>query len=388
MSNTLIMQNASRPFTTTCTQCGCHVQVPSLAHRERASCPRCGHQLGLFRRHAPQACAAYSLSALIALSLSLPFNFLSFRSQGQHHDIDLPAGIMTLFTHDGLTIGLITVMATLILPGMLLLSMLVVSVSQSLNLPHRNNRRFVSLVTTLAPWSMAEIFLVGMLVSLVKITSMADIVIGISFYAYALFAFFTLIAFVYYESAGVHQWLEQHHPHRRLVITQPLNPSVVIQRSWALLGTAVLLYIPANTLPIMHTQVLQMHEPSTIMGGVISLWQAGSYAVAIIIVVASVLVPIAKILILAWLTASIQLRHSTHLSAKMRYYRIVEWIGRWSMIDVFVVAILVALVQLGGSLSIHPGPAAIAFCAVVFVTMIAAMTFDVRLFWYHKENKA
>ncbi|MEG3768854.1 paraquat-inducible protein A, partial [Alteromonas sp. 14N.309.X.WAT.G.H12] len=146
------------------------------------------------------------------------------------------------------------------------------------------------------------------------------------------------------------------------------------------------LYIPANLLPIMHTQLFGRDEPSTIVGGAITLWESGDYPVAIIIICASVLIPVAKILILTWLNLSVQKGLTRGTKVRTRFYRLTEGIGRWSMIDVFVVAILVALVQLGNTIAIHPGPAAIAFCGVVFITMVAAMTFDNRLIWQNRKE--
>ena len=138
-------------------------------------------------------------------------------------------------------------------------------------------------------------------------------------------------------------------------------------------------------LPIMHTEMFGRDEPSTIVGGAITLWQSGDYPVAIIILIASVIIPVAKIIILAWLNLTVQHGLEKRTRIRTRFYRVTEGIGRWSMIDVFVVAVLVALVQLGNTLSIYPGPAAIAFCGVVFVTMVAAMTFDTRLIWQNRK---
>lgn len=131
----------------------------------------------------------------------------------------------------------------------------------------------------------------------------------------------------------------------------------------------------------MYTEFFGQETPNTIIGGVISLWESGSYPVALIILLASVIVPVAKIVILAWLNYSVHRQKTTSRKTRIRYYRITEAIGRWSMIDVFVVAVLVALIQMGNTMSIFPGQAALAFCAVVFVTMVAAMTFDSRLIW-------
>ena len=154
-----------------------------------------------------------------------------------------------------------------------------------------------------------------------------------------------------------------------------------IQQTWAWLITSVILYIPANFLPITYTRFLGNDTESTIFGGVVLLWEHGSYPIAAVIFIASVLVPIAKILILAWLCISVQIRSSFALNQKTRLYRVTEFVGRWSMIDVFVVAILVALIQLGNIMQFLPGAAAVAFAAMVATTMLAAISFDPRLLW-------
>lgn len=154
-----------------------------------------------------------------------------------------------------------------------------------------------------------------------------------------------------------------------------------LHRTMALIATAVLLYIPANVLPIMITEQLGQPTGSTILGGVVLLWHHGSYPIASVIFIASVLVPLGKLFALTTLCWSVGRRQLTRPRERTVMYRITELVGRWSMVDVFVVAILVALIQLGGLLRIEPGAAALAFCGVVIVTMIAAESFDPRLIW-------
>lgn len=154
-----------------------------------------------------------------------------------------------------------------------------------------------------------------------------------------------------------------------------------IQRSWAYLITAMLLYVPANMLPIMSTTLLGKTSSNTILSGVVALWEHGSYPIAIVIFVASVLIPIGKLFVLAWLCFMVQNGSPILLRERTLLYRITEFIGRWSMIDVFVVAILVSLVHLGNLMTIYPGPAALSFAAMVVVTMLAAASFDPRLIW-------
>jgi len=160
-----------------------------------------------------------------------------------------------------------------------------------------------------------------------------------------------------------------------------------IQRTLALLVTACLLYIPANLYPIMYTDQLGSTEASTILGGVILLIDLGSAPVAAVIFIFSVIVPSGKLMSMFYLVWTVE-RHSP-LDPRQRsvMYRITEYIGKWSMVDVFVVSILVALVHLGGLLVIRPGIAALSFAGVVIVTMIAAESFDSRLIWDNMEGK-
>ena len=154
-----------------------------------------------------------------------------------------------------------------------------------------------------------------------------------------------------------------------------------LQRTVALLVTASLLYIPANVLPIMITDQLGNEIESTIMGGVVLLIQMGSVPVAAVIFIASVLVPVGKLSALSWLCWSVSRRHRTSHRQRTVMYRMTELVGRWSMTDVFVVTILVALIHFGGLLRITAGVASIAFGGVVIVTMLAAESFDPRLIW-------
>lgn len=154
-----------------------------------------------------------------------------------------------------------------------------------------------------------------------------------------------------------------------------------LQRTLALLITACILYVPANLYPIMFTDQLGSTEPSTIMGGVILLIKLGSAPIAAVIFIFSVMVPSGKLMAMFYLVWTAH--KGSRISPRQRsmMYRITEFIGKWSMVDVFVVAILVALVHLGGVLVIRPGIAALAFAGVVIVTMVAAESFDSRLMW-------
>ena len=154
-----------------------------------------------------------------------------------------------------------------------------------------------------------------------------------------------------------------------------------IQHTLALLFAAMIFYIPANIYPILETQFLGSVSASTIMGGVWVFILDGSYFVAFVIFFASILIPLAKMMAILWLCYRVGYTKNIKQHELTRLYHITEWIGKWSMIDVFVVAILVALVQLKGLISFEPGIAANSFATVVILTMLSALSFDSRLIW-------
>jgi len=154
-----------------------------------------------------------------------------------------------------------------------------------------------------------------------------------------------------------------------------------IQYTWALVIAAAICYIPANVLPVLTTTALGSVDSDTIMGGVVLLYTTGSWPLALIVLVASVMVPLGKLIALAYLLITVQRRSITSNRERTRLYRLVEFIGRWSMLDVFVDTFTVALVQLNPLMSVQPGPGVLFFAAVVVLTMIAAESFDPRLIW-------
>ena len=152
-------------------------------------------------------------------------------------------------------------------------------------------------------------------------------------------------------------------------------------RCWALLIAAAILYIPANLLPVMRTTQLFDTEDNTILSGVVELWNAGAWDLALIVFTASIAVPLIKIASLGLLLISTGRGSTSGLRERTRIYRMVEFIGRWSMLDVFVVALLLSLVRFGALADVQAGPGIIAFCTVVILTMLASMSFDPRAIW-------
>ena len=160
-----------------------------------------------------------------------------------------------------------------------------------------------------------------------------------------------------------------------------------IARTWALLLAAGVLYIPANLLPIMESGSLFGSQQDTIMSGVVFLATSGSWHLAALVFFASIVVPSGKLLALAFLLVSVKQSVPGSKWMRTRLYRVLEFFGRWSMLDIYVVTLLAALVQIESIATIRPGPGALFFGAVVVLTMLAALSFDPRLIWDNPKEQ-
>ncbi|MRI34839.1 paraquat-inducible protein A [Endozoicomonas sp. OPT23] len=410
-----------------CEECGIVVEVPVVEPGQKAVCPRCRHTLTKVSYNQFHTMMACVIASLIMLVLSLSFSFLSFSVQGLSQQIKLLHAAEILSLNQNALLGSLLFITVVVLPAIYLstLGYLYGKAAQSAKsgLKKRALHRCIIMCRWLffiQPWLMVDVFLVGVLVSLIKIASLADVALGSSFWAFCAFAILMVKCLSMVDrfwlwnqflqcrnitgvAAGDCHESENHlachtchqlNPvpaaeHQALCLRcgkklHPFHPSDNLQRSWALLIASVILYIPANLYPMMYTVSLGQSQGSTIMEGVILLWHLGSYPVAIVVFTASVLIPLAKMMALAWLFShagkEVEVSGSQRQS-RLKIYRITEFIGRWSMIDIFVVAILVALVQLQNVMAIYPGPAALSFAGVVILTMLSAITFDSRLLW-------
>ncbi len=153
------------------------------------------------------------------------------------------------------------------------------------------------------------------------------------------------------------------------------------QRTWALVVCAAFCYVPANLLPILTVTRFGSGDPDTIFSGVVHLMAAGQWPIAVLVFVASVFVPLMKIVVIISLLITIETRTRAWLRERTALFHFIDFLGRWSMIDIFMISILVAIVQLGSIATIEPGLGAAYFGAVVICTMFAAITFDPRLLW-------
>lgn len=398
-----------------CHACDLVVALPPLRLDERADCPRCGQRLARRQRMPVQQGLALAITALIGLSLAVILPFVSFEFRGVGNRIDLTDTAISLIGFGELLIAIGVLLTVVALPAVYLLGIIWLHIGLWRNAPLRCSRPIARTLLHVTPWMMADVFVVGALVSLVKIAGLAQIGLGPAFWCFCAFTLLLLkigqtidadrlwLALAGEPRApartqvgegaaaqgltgcsvcGLINRLDGAHPlcqrcGERLQGRQPHS----LQRTAALLITAAVLYVPANTYPIMTATTLGASAPSTIIGGVLAFVEHGDLPIALIIFTASVLVPIGKILALGWLCLSVWRRRPHNRVAKVRLYRVIERIGRWSMLDVFVVAILVALLRAGTLLSITPGPAALAFAGVVVLSMLAAMSFDPRLLW-------
>ncbi|MDR5865658.1 paraquat-inducible protein A [Halomonas koreensis] len=399
-----------------CHQCDWLMALPPLGSGEQALCPRCGHAEVRRHRHPAQRSLALALAALVALGLALSFPFLGFSARGVGHRIELTQTASELIVRHEPLVALAVLLTILVLPALYLAGVIWLQVGLLRARPLPASRLLARGLAHVEPWMMADVFLVGALVSLIKIAGLADIELGAAFWAFGAFVLLLLATsqsvdrdWLWFALAGeppapdgsrtgrpaAPQGLAGcptcglvgrldaagHGQCRRC--REPLHARQPhsLQRTWALLAAAAILYVPANVYPIMTTTSLGHASPSTIIGGVVQLIEMGSWPVAAVILVASVIVPMGKLMALAWLCLVAPRDRRDRSLTRTRMYRLTEFIGRWSMVDIFVVAILVALIRAGNLMAVAPGPAALAFGGVVILTMLAAMTFDPRLIW-------
>lgn len=397
-----------------CRECDWVMRIPPRALGEAAHCPRCHHHVA----HAPQRDLqrplAWALATLIMLGLVFAFDFLSFSTRGVGHTMAFADAAVSLANYHYSSLAVLLVLTTVGLPALYLCSLVYLFAVARYS---RNKRLAINLarrIRPMEPWMMSDVFIVGVLVSLIKIVTLADIHIGPSFIAFCIYAAMLLRTLALVDWTSLWDRLAPLSggaadiatgctgAAQRLVACRGCDTAFRIDRgqtcprcgrrrprvrldrlqlTWALLVTASILYIPANLYPIMSTTSLGSTDPQTIVGGVVHLAHSGSWPIALIIFVASVIVPISKIVALSWLCLAATHGWHDDSRAQMRLYRITEKIGRWSMIDVFVVAVLGALVHAGALMAIQPGPAALSFAGVVVITMIAALSFDSRRLW-------
>ncbi len=404
-----------------CHDCG-------LLHHERplpapaaAKCTRCGAVLYKQRRNSLDHTLMLTLAALILFALANVYPFMTFKMEGRTQQSTLFSGVRELYEADLWILAGAVFCASILIPLVKMLATLYVL------LPLKFNRRpwhvaaVFRLVEILHPWAMMEVYLLGVFVAYVKLIELATLELGI-----ALYSFMALIVVVAAADASLDPravWQHLRHAPRVARVPTVLRATLVgchacglvsrlrpaakgghmhcprcgsalhrrkpnsIARTWALVLTAAILYIPANVFPVMTVISFGKGAPDTILSGVIHLIEGGMLPLALLVFFASITVPVLKLLGLTYLLISVQRKSQWRPRDRTRLYRITEAVGRWSMIDIFMISILVALVKLGSIATIEPGVGATSFAAVVIITILAAMSFDPRLIWDSLESE-
>lgn len=408
------------PALTECHDCGLVLRPKALPEGGRAKCPRCGASLYRRSRRDIDHAIALNLAGLVLFSIACLFPFMTFKLEGRVQTSTLITGVIEFWDQGLWPLATLVLAVTIVVPLAKMLATLAVLIPVRFGLPVRGLGPLFRAVEVMHPWAMMEVFMLGVLVAYVKLTDLATLELGRALFAFCLLIFVLAAAEASLEPRNVwarigNQGLrrlpkrrdEQHivgchscglvfdlsetsggHADcprcgARLHHRKPNS----LNRTWALVITAFVLYIPANVFPVMTVISFGHGEPDTILSGVKALIAANMWPLALLVFFASITVPMLKLCGLVFLLISVQRKSTWRLRDRTVLYRIIESVGRWSMIDIFMISILIALVKLQAIATIEPGIGATSFAGVVIITMIASMMFDPRLMWDVAESK-
>ncbi|HEX3984378.1 MAG TPA: paraquat-inducible protein A [Acidisoma sp.] len=403
-----------------CRHCGQLQRVPELAAPSAVDCARCGVTLRRLQVNSLGRALAFSLSGLVLFALACLMPLMRVSTSGMTLGADLFSGPRRLDQQGVWELAAVVLFTTVGAPFLKLLGTSYVLIGIQLPRPPAHMRIVFTFVAKLGAWSMVEVYLVGVFVAYVKLVDIVHIDVGVAVYALVGLMIASIGADAFLDRQMVWEILERKgivvHPQTGLSIPTPgrgdgiavscetcAKVSVIhgsdrhecprcgshlhfrkpngIARCWALVAAAAVLYIPANIYPVLTVVQLGAGAPSTILGGVEELVAAKMYPLAAVVFIASIMVPMLKLAGLVILLLMTQLGSRERLHDRGRLYRIVSVIGRWSMIDIFMESILVALVHFGALVTIEPGVGAVAFAGVVILTIFAAESFDPRMMW-------
>jgi len=363
-----------------CHHCGAAYQRPVLEPGQWAQCERCDSVLETYSTFTPGAWLAVILAALLCFALANAYPIATLLISGQSQAASFFDAIIITWQAGYPEVAVVSFAAGFLLPFVQLLLLFWVFLALSRGRLPSRFEELISLIDSLKPWCMVPVFLMGILVSVVKLVGLASLVAGVGLFATAASAIF--VTALTRLSAQKIRCLAHDIGLPAPFEVLPKAPSpALFGRTWALIVAAALLYIPANLLPIMQINSIAGNSAHTILGGVLELVSMGSYSIAAVVFIASVIVPLFKLICLAVLVYLAQRRALGGLRTRTHLYEVVEFIGQWSMLDVFVVILLSALGRFGALLTIDPGGGAAAFAGVVILTMLAALGFDPRLAW-------
>lgn len=393
-----------------CHDCGHVYNSSRCAEGQQLKCTMCGKQLKARYRNWEAKTAAFVVTGVILFIASTTLPFLGLDMAGQTRSSDLFSGIQALIDRDEFLLAALVFSTIFLFPLVALCCLGYILLLRALALKPVGMAKVLRMLHRIWPWSMLEIFLLGVLVASVKLAGIAQLIWGPGLFTFAALVLMLIASMMRLNQQDLWDWLEHdnyyvnnqqektfachccnafvgeslvaenaHCPRCDGVVHDRVSGSV--QKTFALLVAAVILYIPANLLPMMFTTNLGSTRSDTIFTGVIQLVEEGDILVAVVVFIASIVVPIVKILIMSYLLWVVRIRPTGDAKQQALLFRVTEFVGRWSMIDVFVVSLLVALLQFGLLANVEPGAAALCFASVVVLTMIAAETFDPKLIW-------
>lgn len=381
-------------------------------------CTRCGAVLRRYRPEGIGHALALNLAALFLFAVANALPLMTLTLAGREQSATLAEGVLGLYRAGLWQLAGLVLFVAILFPLARILGTLWVLTHLGAERGNATLAPVLRMTEALRPWAMTEVYLLGLIVAWVKLRDLAHLELGLALGAFILFILIIIWATASLDPQDVweriqlqarlrpgdavgpatfiachacHQLVRagQGHQHGRC----PRCGSALhrrkpdsLARTAALLVAAAILYIPANLYPIMTVVSLGKGEPDTILSGVKALIQLGMYPVALLVFFASITVPVLKLIGLVYLLVSVRVRSARRNRDRTVLYRMIEAVGRWSMVDIFMISILVALVNLGEIATIEPGVGAVAFASVVVLTMIASGAFDPRLIWDRGEK--
>ena len=400
-----------------CHDCGHIYVMPACDVGHEMQCVHCDHVILCKHAEWESKVTALTFTGLILFVFANTLPFLGLEQAGQIQNSNIISGVQALIARDRFILASLVFVTIFLFPLLELLGLSYVLVFRRANVRAPFLGQVLHLLELSRPWSMLEIFLIGVLVSAIKLAGMATVIPGAGLYAFLGLVVVLLACHMYLDRHEIWQWLddknfyvnehtEQVYPCKGcdaligesvLLVdnecprcsneVHPRWPKS-IQKTVALLFAATVLYVPSNILPIMKTTNLGQTTSDTIFSGVVHLAESGDLPIALLVFVASIIIPIAKLLVMAYLIWNVSIRFNGKPGQMSKLFRLTELVGRWSMIDVFVVTILVAMVQFGLLANVEPGAALLSFAGVVVLTMMATESFDQKLIWdaYHQQQ--
>jgi paraquat-inducible protein A len=405
-----------------CTQCGLISELPRMRPELVADCPRCNHTLWRMRKRPFEFPIACGLAAALFYLYAVVAPFLEISAYGRFQLARIETGPVQLSLQGFEWVGALVLAVSVILPGVKLGLMLLTLIGLRTGLlTPRLLKGLFRWYQPIGPWAMVDVYLLGFLVAYTRLIAIAAVHLDTAVYSLIGLMISMAAADAALDNEAVWRALDeaeiaQHaaDPPVSPVAAKPATNTQIsigchacglvnfgepgercarcrsalrlrktdsLNRSWAFLIAAIALYIPANIYPVMvYTQLAQTTN-FTIMGGIFELLGYGLWPLALLVFIASITIPIMKLLILAYMLIKTQLGSDDHLIGRTRAFRLIDFIGRWSMIDVFMISILVALVRFQQFANIQAATGAPCFAAVVVLTMFAVEAFDPRLMW-------